>query len=80
MAGENTLNRQEQGGDKWVVGGELQLLTGAKITPNSGIQPVAIADAAVAAGANPTKAEYDALVGKFNSVLAALRGVGAIAT
>lgn len=32
-----------------------------------------IANAAVAAGANPTKAEYDALVGKFNLVLEVLR-------
>jgi hypothetical protein len=32
-----------------------------------------IPNAAVAAGANPTKAEYDALVGKFNSVLGVLR-------
>jgi hypothetical protein len=32
-----------------------------------------IPNAAVAAGANPTKAEYDALVGKFNLVLGTLR-------
>lgn len=32
-----------------------------------------IPNAAVAAGANPTKAEYDALVGKFNQVLGVLR-------
>lgn len=32
-----------------------------------------IPNAAVAAGANPTKAEYDALVGKFNLVLGVLR-------
>ena len=32
-----------------------------------------IPNATVAAGANPTKAEYDALVGKFNSVLGVLR-------
>lgn len=35
-----------------------------------------IPNAAVAAGANPTKAEYDALVGKFNSVLTTLRDAG----
>lgn len=35
-----------------------------------------VADAAVAAGANPTKAEYDALVGKFNTVLAKLETSG----
>ena len=32
-----------------------------------------IPNAAVAAGATPTKAEYDALVGKFNLVLGVLR-------
>lgn len=34
---------------------------------------VHIPNAAVAAGATPTKAEYDALVGKFNLVLGILR-------
>lgn len=32
-----------------------------------------IADVTAAAGANPTKAEYDALVVKFNKVLEVLR-------
>jgi hypothetical protein len=80
MAGENTLNNRQQGGDLWEVGGELRVVTGGSITPNSGTQPAAIADHAAAAGANPTKAEYDALVVKFNLTLAALRGVGLIAT
>lgn len=34
---------------------------------------VSIADHTAAAGANPTKAEYDALVVKFNLVLGVLR-------
>jgi hypothetical protein len=34
---------------------------------------VHIPNAVVAAGANPTKAEYDALVAKFNLVLGVLR-------
>lgn len=34
------------------------------------------ANAIVAAGANPTKAEYDALVGKFNNVLTILKDAG----
>lgn len=38
----------------------------------------AITDAAVAAAA-PTKAEFDALVGKFNALLAGLRDAGLIA-
>ncbi len=80
MAGENTLNNQQQGGDLWEVGGELRVLTGGKITPNDGTQAAAITDAAAAAGANPTKAEYDATVGKLNALLAAARAVGLIAT
>lgn len=35
-----------------------------------------IPNAVVAAGANPTKAEYDVLVGKFNSVLTILLNAG----
>ena len=38
----------------------------------------AIAAAAVAEGATPTKAEYDALVGKFNALLADLKSNGLI--
>jgi hypothetical protein len=39
-----------------------------------------IANHAAAAGANPTKAEYDALVVKFNAVLGVLRDAGLIPT
>jgi hypothetical protein len=80
MAGENTLNYEEQGGDVWAVGGTFRIDAGGKMVPDSGTQAAAITDAAVAAGATPTKAEFDALVGKFNAALAALRGLGAIAT
>lgn len=45
-------------------------------TSNVGV----IANAAVAAGANPTKAEYDVLVGKFNSLLQVARDAGLIPT
>lgn len=37
-----------------------------------------IAAAGVAAGANPTKAEYDALVGKFNALLVSLKANGLV--
>lgn len=37
-----------------------------------------LADQAAAAGANPTKAEYDALVASHNSVLEVLRDAGLI--
>jgi hypothetical protein len=52
----------------------METLTG-KITGinthMTGIDAVVAADLAV--GATPTKAEYDALVGKFNAVLALLQ-------
>lgn len=38
----------------------------------------AVTNAAVAAGATPTKAEYDALVGKFNALIAELKSQGLI--
>lgn len=77
---QQTQNYAEQGGARWVVEGELKFPTGGKQTPNSGTQASAITDATAAAGANPTKAEYDALVTKFNALLAAVRGVGIIAS
>lgn len=40
----------------------------------------AITDATGSAGANPTQAEYAALVAKFNSLLAAARTHGIIAS
>lgn len=43
-------------------------------------QPAHIADAAVASGANPTKVEYDALVGTVNAILARMEGFGMQAT
>ena len=43
-------------------------------------QPAHIANCAVAAGANPTKAEYDDLVGKFNILLARMESFGMQAT
>ncbi len=45
------------------------------------VQPdaVTIADAVAAVGANPTKAEFDAVVTKLNALLAVLRGIDVIA-
>ena len=75
MPGENTLNYTEQGGSNTVIGGTLTIATGGRIVPNSGTAPAAITPATVAA-ASPTKAEFDALVGKFNALLAACQGAG----
>lgn len=60
-------------------GDELVVESGGKIT-NAGTQASAVADAtAITGGDAPTEAEHNALLGKVNSILAALRGVGIIA-
>lgn len=43
------------------------------------VQGAAITDAAGAAGASPTSAEFNALVAKFNALLAVARDAGLIA-
>lgn len=74
---------QTQGGDTLQVesGGAIQVLTGGKIVPNSGTQASHIADAtAITGGEAPTEAEHNAALTKINSILAALRGVGILAS
>lgn len=59
---------------------ELRIDSGGKITA-AGTQASAITDAtAITGGESPTEAEHNALVTKLNSVLAALRGAGLIAS
>lgn len=67
----NAKNYTEQGGDKTVIGGELEILSGAKLTLGGKEvkRGVAVADAA---GASPTAAEFKAL-------LDSLRAAGLIA-
>lgn len=77
----NAKVRRLQGGDvlEVVTGGEIRL-NGGTLT-NAGTQATAIADAtAITGGESPTEAEHNALITKLNSVLAALRGAGIIAT
>jgi len=76
-----------QGGTELVVasGGQIKLETGGKLVPNSGTQASAIADApaggtGATAGAYDTSANRDLLIAAVNSILAALRGAGIIAT
>lgn len=76
MAGENTLNFTEQGGALSHIGGKLIIDAGGAIVPASGAVPAAITPASVAAANPPTKTEFDALVGKFNALLAACQGAG----
>jgi hypothetical protein len=65
-----------------IAGGDtLHVKTGGKIVPNSGTQAATIADvAALTGGESPTEAEFNALATKFNAVLAALEGVGILAS
>lgn len=66
-----------QGGDQMVVanGGKLKIETGGAIVPNSGTKAATVADVSTA-----TIAWTTAEKGRFNSVLAALEGVGILAT
>jgi hypothetical protein len=61
-------------------GGEIRIDAGGKITA-AGVQAATIADvAALTGGESPTEAEFNALATKFNAVLAALEGVGILAS
>jgi len=61
-------------------GRELRVNSGGIIT-NAGTQASTIADvAALTGGESPTEAEFNALATKFNAVLAALEGVGILAS
>lgn len=77
----NVPIRRLQGGAVMEIatGGELRL-NGGTIT-NAGTQAAAIAnETALTGGESPTEAEFNALLVKFNLVLAALRGTGTIAS
>lgn len=77
----NTLNHTKHGGAVTVIGGELNIATGGKVTPNGGTQATAISDlTAITGGESPTEAEHNAVRTAINSILAALRGVGIIAS
>lgn len=68
MSKYNALNYTEQGGAKTVIGGTLEIKSGATITglPDSSatVKGVAkqAANVAKAAGTAPTKAEFDAVI------------------
>jgi glutamate-1-semialdehyde aminotransferase len=70
---EVTKNYNELGGAKTVIGGELDIVTGGKITAN-GVQA-----AAIASHADPATATSTDIATKQNQILAALRGAGIIA-
>lgn len=62
----NSKNYMEQGGEKWVIGGTLEVLPGATVT---GL-PVA------ANQANSAATTVEGLVADFNSLLAKLKTAG----
>ena len=66
----NTKNYREQGGEKWVVGGELQI-AGGKITPANGVQPNTITN--IANDATGTQ-----IATAVNAIITALIGAGVI--
>lgn len=72
----NTKVHNELGGNTLTVesGGKLQVKTGGQVVPNSGTQAGAIANVT---GGSTVDAESRTAV---NAILAALRGVGIIAT
>lgn len=85
MAGENTLNFHEQGGERWVVGGELNIPAGGKITPDGGTQPTIAAltdstggtanDTLAAVGATDTTNQAAAINNNFADVGAKINAI-----
>ena len=76
----NAKNYMEQGGDKLVIGGTLEIQDGASIT---GL-PAAAADSPGVVGlaanqAVSTAADVEALVADFNTLLSALKTAGIMA-
>jgi hypothetical protein len=70
----NASNYTEQGGATTVIGGELEIVSGGKITA-AGTQAAAITNVATAGSATAA-----ANATAINSILAALRGAGIIAS
>lgn len=68
----NVKNYTEQGAEKTVIGGELQIATGGKITA-AGTQAATIADIT-------GSATGEQIATAVNAIIAALKGVGIIAS
>lgn len=67
-----TKNFSDQGGNRFVVGGEINMQQAGKMTAN-GKQA-----AAIVSHADPAAATSEEIASKQNEILAALRGVGII--
>ena len=66
----NVKNYSEQGGEKWVVGGEVEIAAGGKLTFQGAELKVAETQA------NSTASTIAGLVVDFNALLAKLRAAG----
>jgi hypothetical protein len=69
-----TKNYSELGGNRWTIGGDINVVAGAKVLAD-GTQATAIAD-----HADTTTATTEEIATKQNAILAALRGAGIIAS
>jgi hypothetical protein len=68
--GYNTKNYTQQGGDKTVIGGELEITAEGKLTFNgTELKPATLQE-------DSTAADAAALVTDFNSLLAKLKAAG----
>lgn len=89
MAGENTLNFEEQGGSNWTIGGTLTFLSGSTVIPSGGTTPTltSLTDntggtasgtlAAITAGASYAQAD---MVAAKNALASLAANVNAITT
>lgn len=67
----NAKNYMEQGGDRWVIGGTLEIKEGASVT---GLPAAEVPQAANQA--NSVAEDVATLVSDFNSLLAKLKAAG----
>ena len=67
--GYNSKNYMEQGGEKWIIGGTLEVLPGASVTGLPAVENQSDSIATDAAG----------LVADFNALLAKLKAAGLMA-
>jgi hypothetical protein len=78
----NTKNHREQGGEKTVIGGEVILAAGSKLTIEAGAVIEGLSAGTItpaASQADSTAATIEDLAADFNTLLAALRTAGLMA-
>jgi hypothetical protein len=70
----NVKNYSEQGGEKWIVGGELQIAAGGKLTfQGAELKPAAVQ-------VDSTASTVAGVVADLNSLLAKLKAAGLMAS